>query len=135
MMFILFGNIRGFLYTMRIASEVSERIWFGEFRMIYKLWNRISGSSERLEICSVRPYSRSISLSETGFRPYLVRYVRKTISAGTSHGRASPLKFVLGGFLARYPKTCTLALFFHATLYISNRWQRIELSRSTSIKR
>ena len=27
MIFILFGNIRGFQYTIRIASEVSERLY------------------------------------------------------------------------------------------------------------
>jgi len=27
MMFILFGNIRSFLYMMRIASEVPERLY------------------------------------------------------------------------------------------------------------
>ena len=29
MMLILFGNIRGFLYTMQIAPEVSERLYKG----------------------------------------------------------------------------------------------------------
>ena len=135
---------------------------FGKLRKTYAVCRALSGSSESLIQCVkyFRKVPRDLySVHSTfgkfreagdisrkalsnrckGLKNRFYTFLRPFFREKDLRGRFAWMSRSVGErFRARvcpYSENLYFSVVFHATLYISNRWQKIELSRSTSTKR